>query len=265
VVSLCAVCNSRVERAGFVPAKTCSRECAAELRRQSKPITKDELIDLYVNQKMGTTQIGKIVRRDSKRVYQWLVDWNIPTREKWHGNIPPDKPFHDREWLRKRYHDDKLDLSDIARKCNVCPGTVFRYMRKFNIPRRTCGESVLAKGRTLGLPGNRNGMYGRTGCKSPTWKGGCTPERQSFYQSQEWKKACSAVWKRDDATCQRCLTRKQANDDKYCVHHIVSFSVRELRAEVSNLVLLCDKCHRWVHSKKNVSKQFIGDVKCSAS
>ena len=260
VVVLCQICGTEVKRNGSVPAKTCSRDCAAELRRQSKPITKDELIDLYVVQKMGTTQIGKIVGRDPKRVYQWLVDWAIPTRNKWEGNIPEPKLFHDPEWLRKRYCEDKKHLYDIAAECNVQPYTVLKYMRKFGIETRTCTESRRAQGQIIGLFGNKNGMYGRCGPKSSNWKGGCTPDRQSFYQSDEWKRACSAVWKKDNATCQKCQTRKTSEDQKYCVHHIVSFSVKELRAEVSNLLLLCDKCHRWVHSKKNVSKQFIGDV-----
>ena len=27
--------------------------------------------------------------------------------------------------------------------------------------------------------------------------------------------------------------------------------------DLSNLVLLCKECHRWVHSKKNINKKFI--------
>jgi len=68
-----------------------------------------------------------------------------------------------------------------------------------------------------------------------------------------WKSACSYVYKRDNAQCVRCSSK----DDLH-IHHIVSFADTDLRAEVSNLVLLCVKCHRFVHSKKNINGEFIG-------
>ena len=51
------------------------------------------------------------------------------------------------------------------------------------------------------------------------------------------------------------------------IHHIVSFADTDLRAEVSNLVLLCVKCHRFVHSKNNITQEYLGrevrdDSKC---
>jgi len=33
---------------------------------------------------------------------------------------------------------------------------------------------------------------------------------------------------------------------------------KEIRADANNLVLLCVKCHRFVHSKKNINGEFIG-------
>lgn len=107
-----------------------------------------------------------------------------------------------------------------------------------------------------GISGNKNGMFGKSGNNNPNWRGGCASERQLFYESQEWAKACSFVWKRDNATCQKC-NRPSSKTVKLHVHHIVSFSVKKLRAEPSNLILLCIKCHRFVHSKKNVDKEFI--------
>ena len=196
VDSLCKICSKEIRRAGNKPGKTCSRECASELRRQQRPITKDELVDLYVVQKMGTTQIGKLVGRDPKRVYEWLIDWGISTRDKWEGNIPEPKPFHNPDWLKKRYCEDKQHLYDIAVECNTTPGVVLRYMKKFKIDTRSSIESRIAQGQIVGLSGSKNGMFGRKGSKSPSWKGGCTPDRQLFYQSGEWKSVCSFVWKR---------------------------------------------------------------------
>ena len=44
---------------------------------------------------------------------------------------------------------------------------------------------------------------------------------------------------------------------KLHVHHIVSFAEEEYRVDPDNLVLLCVKCHRFVHSKKNIEREFI--------
>ncbi len=113
-----------------------------------------------------------------------------------------------------------------------------------------------------GVSGEDNPMHGRTGADNPNWRGGCSPERQAVYSSEDWSKAVQAVWKRDKATCQRCGIK----DVKMHVHHKVSFSVKALRMTVDNLVLTCAVCHRWIHSKKNTEQKFIekvGDEGCS--
>jgi hypothetical protein len=107
-----------------------------------------------------------------------------------------------------------------------------------------------------GLSGEKNGMFGKTGEQNPHWRGGCTPERQGLYCSEEWAKACVEVWKRDKATCQRCGASSQ--DTVFHIHHIVPFSIKELRTEPANLVLLCAECHWFVHSRENLAGEFIG-------
>lgn len=96
-------------------------------------------------------------------------------------------------------------------------------------------------------------MYGKTGEANVNWKGGCTPERQVFYASQEWKSARAIVWERDEGQCRRC----GKGDGKRHVHHIISFAVREHRTSADNLVVLCVGCHRWVHSRRNTKNEFI--------
>jgi 5-methylcytosine-specific restriction enzyme A len=98
--------------------------------------------------------------------------------------------------------------------------------------------------------------------KKPFWdkewltKEYITPERQSFYVSQEWKRVCIAVWKRDNATCCRCGAEEKT-DMPFHIHHIKSFRDKELRADINNLVLLCESCHQWVHSKGNKNNDYI--------
>jgi predicted HNH restriction endonuclease len=41
------------------------------------------------------------------------------------------------------------------------------------------------------------------------------------------------------------------------VHHKRAFAHVETRVALDNLVLLCQRCHRWVHSKQNTERRFI--------
>ena len=84
-----------------------------------------------------------------------------------------------------------------------------------------------------------------------------TSERARFDSSRKWNKLCKVIWDRENATCQRCKVRFNHTQRTYEVHHVVPFRVESLRYEPTNLVLLCDPCHIWVHSRANTSKIFI--------
>lgn len=78
--------------------------------------------------------------------------------------------------------------------------------------------------------------------------------------SDEWKESVKAVWARSDAKCERCGKDHRTIDRKiesFDIHHIISFQVREYRTIISNLVLLCEPCHYFVHSRKNVNREFL--------
>lgn len=163
----------------------------------------------------------------------------------------PKKPYWDKDWLVSEYATKERSANDIASEFGITEAAILFWLRKHNILRREM--SNIRSKKHWGLAGEQNGMYGRTGENSSNWKGGITPERQEFYISDEWKKACSEVYKRDNAQCQRC-----GNKDNLHVHHIVTFANKELRADINNLVLLCAKCHRFVHSKNNITQEYIG-------
>lgn len=166
------------------------------------------------------------------------------------------KPFRERAWLLENYQRLGRSTGDIAREFGTTDAAILFWLRKHKIKRRSISEARKLK--RWGAQGPDNPMWNRRGELNPRWLGGVTPERQAFYASDEWKKACSAVWKRDKATCQRCgLYRDDSPDVAFNIHHIESFANRELRAVVSNLVLLCEICHDFVHSRRNVSREFL--------
>ncbi len=208
----------------------CNNVCKGEYQRTAKPVSKEWLYEHYTTKKMNTTKIAKIVNRDPKSVWNWLKDFDIPTRGR---GVACEHLFPKGHKLgvgRKHTPETRKKLSDIAK----------------------------AEGR---VPYDKNvGSYmkNRRGKDTPNWKGGITPERQSVYSSKEWSNAVKAVWHRDDATCQRCKIINNDNREVgFDIHHIVSFATKELRTVSDNLILLCKKCHYWVHSNKNINREFI--------
>jgi len=195
----------------------------------------------------------------------------------------------DRAWLEARYITEGLDCVQIGRLVDRDAKSVWVWLRHFGIPTRTRGGHTMTHAFRKGAPSLFTGLKHTAEAKAkiralrladghapyirdgkhwlhtvpsdqhPHWKGGVSPERQAFYASAEWKQSVKAVWHRDGAACRRCTVHHNTRERRgtFHIHHIVSFAVRELRAELSNLVLLCKSCHLFVHSKANVAREFL--------
>lgn len=231
----CEICGKHVRKpwsAGMPGTpRYCSRDCKAEAQRRQKPVDREWLYQKYIVEKLDCTQIGKMVNRDPKSVWNWLRDYKIETRKRgttdnWKYSI--GKPHNITPEGRKK-------LSDQARAAR------------------------LADGRKPYLKNGVHHLKGKRGADTPNWKGGITPERAKVYDSREWKEAVKAVWKRDNAMCQKCGKHHNTAENRgtFDIHHIVSFEIVELRCTVSNLVLLCEDCHYWVHSNANTEREFL--------
>lgn len=231
----CATCGKHVRKhkSETMNNRFCSRACKSEWQRQQKPVSRDWLYQKYIVEELDCVQIAKIVSRDPKSVWSWLRDLDIPTRGR--GKTGNHK-YVKTPAFKGKHHSD--EVRERLRQARLLDGHV---------------------------PYLKNGVHhlkGKKGADTPNWRGGVTPQRQSFYASPEWKEAVKAIWHRDDATCQRCGLRHNEVKDRtvrFHIHHIVSFQVKRLRAEPSNLVLLCMPCHLWVHSSENTEREFIND------
>lgn len=72
------------------------------------------------------------------------------------------------------------------------------------------------------------------------WKGGINGENDTLRHRREYKEWRTAVYERDNYTCQCCGTR----GNKLNAHHINQFAnYPEIRYEINNGVTLCTKCH----------------------
>jgi len=163
------------------------------------------------------------------------------------------KPYWNKEWLFNEYVTNKKPAKEIANKFNIKCSSIYHWLRKLGIQRRNMSEA--RKIRYWGLCGKDNGMYGRIGKSNPNWNGGYSPERQAFYSSLLWKDLLKSIWKRDKGVCYKCKKRYK----KIHIHHLISFAVKSKRGDINNLMTLCPKCHHWVHSKKNINKEFIDE------
>lgn len=184
------------------------------------------------------------------------------------------------EWLRGKYHDEKLSCVDIGKIVGRDPKSVHTWMRDYGIPTRPRGmnnRDNFKKGERSGFSGRKHsdetkakiraarkldGHYpkdngrpywsGKKGEDHPSWSGGATPERQAFYSSSEWRLSRSLVYAKARGSCERC-----GSTDALHIHHVVPFMFVRLRADPRNLKVLCAPCHRFVHSLGNVDREFL--------
>lgn len=91
--------------------------------------------------------------------------------------------------------------------------------------------------------GNRTIHYSKE--NNGNWKGGVTAPLRIERTSNQYNNWRDLVYKKDWYTCQCCGESKNINKN---AHHIENFLDNEdLRYEVNNGMLLCDKCHAFVY------------------
>ena len=226
--------NTKLPIANFF----CSTLCKGDWQRENqkpKGVTKAWLIEQYEVNGLDCAEIGRLVKRDTKRVWEWLRDYGIVTRTRGTST--------GKQWANgSRVHPGGYAHTEENKE----------YIRQLS----------LQDGRVpYRMPDGSHYMKGRRGAEHHGWQGGLTPEREALAHSQEWKDAVKFVWHRADAKCERCGLDHRAVDNRksngFHIHHIAPFRVVEKRTDTNNLALLCRPCHHWVHSKKNIHKEYI--------
>lgn len=221
----------------------CSNYCKGRHQvqlREMSIVTNEWLYEQYWYLGKSAYEIGREIGMDGKRVLEWMADSNIPNRKRGSESSNCFKKGHESPFKGMKHTEEtKSKLSEIAKESGRIPGYKHKY----------------------------NALKGKRGSEVHSWKGGKTPDRQKVYSSEEWKKAVVDVWHRDDAICQCCFKDHRLinrDEDKFHIHHIISFQIEKFRCDVDNLVLLCEDCHRWVHGKENKYQLFLGEYDESA-
>lgn len=160
-----------------------------------------------------------------------------------------------------------LKRSPNCRKCATKnPELLVRISKGWFTKERSLGN----KNRQGHLPWNK-GVKGYMGAnrtsftremvageKNNNWKGGITSENMRIRQSKEYKDWRTAVFERDDYTCQHCFGRGY----KLHADHIKPFAYfPELRLVIENGQTLCVECHRKTPTYSQGAKKLYGNKK----
>lgn len=172
-----------------------------------------------------------------------------------------------KELLEKLYFDDELSQRAIAKKLNLSFQTIRRWMKKFNIERRTniCGWLKATKSKKVISP---DGM---------SWCGHCENHLtfDKFPPRRHKRNAyCTLCWKKYENSRNKVLKEKavkhlggcckQCGFDKHLAaldfHHLNPLEkdmdwgkLRKckweiIKSELNKCVILCANCHRAEHS-----------------
>jgi len=105
------------------------------------------LYNKYWIEELPTHQIGKLCGVHRETIRKWLKKFNIHIRSYSEAHLlrhkkdQRNKKYRNKEWLEKKYLVERLDPNEIAKLCEVYPDTIRKWLRKFNIPRRSPGRS----------------------------------------------------------------------------------------------------------------------------
>jgi len=104
-------------------------------------ISKEELDDLYINQKMSSREIAKKLEISHRTVLDRMEKFGIKRRTR----NEVKKLSIDKKMLEDLYVNQRLSLREVAKKLGVSTRTILRRMKEFDIEIRTISESQKGK------------------------------------------------------------------------------------------------------------------------
>jgi len=182
------------------------------LRTKTPSIGKEELEELYLNQKLSCLTIAKMKDISLKQVSRYLKYHCIPTR------------------------------AFSTKGLQTRAGAVLSKETRNKISQAHTGKALSPEHRAKVVKTLKFGLKGKD---NHFWKGGITPETirrlnklRNHKSVKLWRKA---VFERDDGTCVLCGAKNKVMH----ADHIKPFSkFPELRTSIENGRVLCVPCHR---------------------
>jgi 5-methylcytosine-specific restriction endonuclease McrA len=165
------------------------------------------------------------------------------------------KPHWQRQWLIDEYVIKARSTTEIAHEMGCTENNIQFWLKKHGIPARTVSQARSVK--HWGACGAANAMHGRTGHLNPRYVDGSSPERQRLYAQSLGREFLKRIYARDGYACRKCGAPKTTPKSLHA-HHIKPWAGNPaLRFDDANAVTLCCPCHSWVHSKRNVGREWL--------
>ena len=101
---------------------------------------KEWLKQQYIDSRKTTVEIAKECGVSHGTIAKWLKKFSIPIRNLSEQQLKGDEKYIDETWLYNQYWDLGKTLDQIGKEFNVSYATVFKWMKKFNIPTRDVSE-----------------------------------------------------------------------------------------------------------------------------
>ncbi|MBU3897253.1 MAG: hypothetical protein KJ697_05000 [Nanoarchaeota archaeon] len=231
------------------------------------PLDKIILHKRYIKERNSCAQIAKEFNVNPTTIHRKLIKYKIPTRTISEANLgrmvwnkgkiglytPSEetrkkmsissqnsenngrfkkghKTEHSKEVIEKIVQKTKGHKYN-GKPCSKC-GNIHKNMTADN---NTSSSWEVRKKISDKLKGANNGA----------WKGGITPQIELIRDSLEYKQWRINVFKRDHYSCQMRGTHKMLQ-----AHHMQVFSkYPESRFNIDNGQILCEKCHKVIHTK----------------
>lgn len=150
-----------------------------------------------------------------------------------------NKKYHNKEWLKNQYFELNKDGMQIADEQNVHFSTIYDWMEKHGIDRRSKSEAKM---------GERNPHYKEhrpehsermSGSKNPSWKDGRT-NNMDFRKQTKWKNFSKKLREKANWTCENCGAH--GSEKEIQTHHAIPVSKGGDKFD-NIFIVLCKECH----------------------
>lgn len=90
----------------------------------------------YIGEKLSGLKIAKLCKVGRTTIYKWLEKSNIYRRSQSEALTLIEKRYQNKEWLEKKYIEEKSSATKISELSEVTCRTICLWLKKFNIPIR---------------------------------------------------------------------------------------------------------------------------------
>lgn len=237
-------------------------------------ISKSQLREMYVEKGRTCSEISEECNLSHSTIHRKLKKYDIERRDSGPRPMFGDEKYHQISWLREKFHGEGLSYTEIANVCGVSKQTIYKSAKRVGLDTNRDTryrdhdwfyEEYIEKDKTLKEISNKCGVSRvtiqdwrkkhnipkqyPTGKNNPNTK----PNDQCVTRErgQDWHKKRKMALERSDYACENPMCEEDSNSlgKNPDVHHIVPYRFHEEVEDIndlSNLIVLCRKCHNKV-------------------